>query len=171
LSLAASNLSFFKDNVKMKSFFRPIIENINRLQLDGLCINGRDLKFSFSTIVADNLAAHFLGGFQCNFSSGYFCRRCYVTHAEKMLPIDSIKIDTRTITHHDDLVRRINIDPSKSPLMGVTGSSPIISIIGFHPINSLPADIMHDFFEGVCPIVVLSLLKQASALRIMNYGE
>jgi hypothetical protein len=155
----------------MRSFFRPIIENINRLQLDGLSINGKKLKFSFSTIVAANLAAHLLGGFQCSFSSGYFCRRCYITPTEKMLPIDSININTRTIAHHGDLVRRIYIDPSESPLMGVTGSSPIISLIGFHPINSLPADIMHYFIEGVCPVAVLGLLKQASALRILNYGE
>ena len=62
-------------------------------------------------------------------------------------------------------------EPNKSSLMGVVGESFLHGLIGFHPTTSLPADVMHDFIEGVCPMVVISLLKQASALRIITYGE
>jgi hypothetical protein len=165
------NALSFEDKAKAQRFFRPIIENINCLQLHGLSINGRNLKFSFSTIVADNLAAHLIGGFQSNFSNGSFCRRCYITHAQRTLPIDVVKASPRTIYHHDHLVQRVDVDPSESPLMGVVGRSPIDGLVGFHPVTSLPADIMHDFVEGVCPMIIMGILKQASAMRIMTYGE
>ena len=165
------NALSFEDKPKAKRFFRPIIENINWLQSNGLSINGRDLKFSFSTLVADNLAAHLVGGFQCSFSNGFSCRRCYITHAERTLPIDLVKPNPRTIHHHDHLVRRVNADPSESPLMGVVGRSPMDGLVGFHPLTSLPADIMHDFVEGVCPMIIMGILKQASAMRILTYGE
>ena len=161
----------FEDNASAQRFFRPIVENINRLQLDGLSINGKHLKFSFSTIVADNLVAHLIGGFQSGFSHGFFCRRCYITEAERVLPIDLLQAGSRTITHHDHLVQRVNADPAQTAQMGVIGQSPMDSLIGFHPITSLPADIMHGFMEGVCPIVLMGILKQASAMRIMTYGN
>lgn len=122
-------------------------------------------------MVADNLAAHFIGGFQTSFNNHFFCRRCYITQAEKSLPINSIKSSPRTIVHHDSLLQMINANPRKSHLMGVVRPSPMAGLIGFHPITSLPADVMHDYLEGICPLVIMKLLKQASAMRIMTYGK
>ncbi|CAF3992468.1 unnamed protein product [Rotaria magnacalcarata] len=45
---------------------------IIKLQIEGLVVNGHRIKFSFSTLVADNLAVHQIGGFQSTFSSGFF---------------------------------------------------------------------------------------------------
>lgn len=56
-------------------------------------------------------------------------------------------------------------------MMGVIGESPIRDLVGFHSISSLPADLMHDFLEGICPIVVLALLKEVSSMRLLTYGE
>ena len=55
--------------------------------------------------------------------------------------------------------------------MGVLGCSPISGPIGFHPISSLPADVMHDLAEGVCPIVMVGLPKQALAIRLVTYDK
>lgn len=161
----------FQDHAKARCFFRPIIDDINRLQMHGLSINGKRVHFSFSTMVADNLAAHMIGGFNCSFSSRFFCRRCCITQEERSLPITSITNGCRTIIQHDRLVQTINTNPRQSPLQGVVGSSPIDGLIGFHPITSLPADVMHDFLEGVCPMVLMAILKQASATRLMTYGK
>jgi hypothetical protein len=72
---------------------------------------------------------------------------------------------------HDDLVEKIINNSNKKPLMGVVGPSPLQDLIGFHPIISLPRDLMHDFIEGICPMVIMSLLKQASSLRLLTYSE
>jgi len=55
--------------------------------------------------------------------------------------------------------------------MGIIGPSPIHQLIGFHPITGLPADLMHDYLEGVCPLIRMGLLKEASSLRLLTYGK
>ncbi|CAF1231884.1 unnamed protein product [Adineta ricciae] len=162
---------FFENNDKAQRFFAPIVENLNKLQLNGISINGVHLTFSFSTVVADNLASHFIGAFQSCFNGGYFCRRCYITYPEKNLPISLEKIQTRSMTDHDSLVDEITNDPTGTPLKGVMGPSPLRELIGFHATTSLPRDLMHDYLEGICPMIIMSLLKQASALRILTYSE
>jgi hypothetical protein len=162
-------LLFFEDDIKAKRFFKPIVENLNDLQQHGLVINGRSIKFSFSTIVADNLAAHQIGGFQSSFSNGYICRRCFIQHSDLNLPMSQNKPDIRTSIYHDALILQINSNLNKSSIMGVVGRSPLYDLDGFHSIMSLPADLMHDYLEGVCPRVVMSLLKEASAMRLITY--
>jgi hypothetical protein len=162
---------FFKDQTKAKRFFEPIVNNLNQLQLHGLLINDIHLKFSFSTLVADNLAAHLVGGFQSCFNNGYFCRRCYIQYTEKNLPIPLTQIKSRTMVDHDNLVQEVINNPDKSPLMSVVGSSLLDDLMGFHPTMSLPGDLMHDFIEGICPMVVMCLLKKASSMRLITYGE
>lgn len=122
-------------------------------------------------MTADNLAAHWLGGFQSCFNSGYFCRRCYIPYANKNSPVSLCQIDSRTILDHDQLLEKISNDPNHAPSMGVVGRSPLHGLIGFHPTTSLPGDCMHDFLEGVCPIVIMCLLKQASSMRLITHGE
>lgn len=109
--------------------------------------------------------------FNKSFNRGFFCRRCYIPYADKNLPITSRRISSRTVPDHDKLVNQILNNPGKSPLMGVIGKTPIYNLINFHPITCLPADIMHDFIEGVCPIVIMAILKQASSMRLITYGE
>ena len=82
-----------------------------------------------------------------------------------------IKSDARTSITHDDLIRQINSSFGKSPLMGVVGQSPLNNLDGFHPTMSLPAYLMHDYLEGVCPRVIMSLLKEASTKRLLTYSK
>lgn len=141
------------------------------MQIEGLVVNGRRIKFSFSTLVADNLAAHQIGGFQSTFSSGNFCRRCFIEYSERNLPLPNINVAVRTSIIHDDLVAQIQINPNNIPLMGVIGRSVLYNLIGFHPILSLPPDVMHDNLEGLCPIIIMSLLKEATSMHLLTYGE
>lgn len=82
-----------------------------------------------------------------------------------------VNVTVRTSLEHDNCVQRILTDPNEAPLLGIAGQSILHDLIGFHPTMSLPGDIMHDLFEGVCPIVVMALLKKASSLRLLTYGE
>jgi hypothetical protein len=161
----------FENNVKAQRFFAPIIDNLNILQVQGLRINGDQINFSFSTMTADNLAAHTIGGFQSCFSTGHFCRRCQITYADRLLPFSPTTIRERTSIEHDNFVQQVMADPHKSSLMGVIEQSVLHNLMGFHPTMSLPADCMHDFLEGVCPLVVMALLKQASSIRLLTYSK
>lgn len=77
----------------------------------------------------------------------------------------------RTSIEHDHHVQSIHTDPQHRPLFGIVGASIFDGLQGFHPIFSLPGDCMHDFLEGSCPLVVMALLKEASASRLITYGE
>lgn len=171
MHLKSSTLLYFEDPVKANRFFQPIIDHLNALQVNGLSINNHHLKFTFSTLAADNLAAHMVGGFQTSFSSGNFCRRCYVKYSEKNIPFSISKPNSRTHFDHDQFVEKITRHRYESPLMGITGESLFKNLIGFHPTTSLPGDVMHDFVEGVCPLIMMALLKQASSMRLITYGE
>ncbi|CAF4195370.1 unnamed protein product, partial [Adineta steineri] len=162
------NSGILKDDIKAKRFFDPIIENLNYLQQHGLIINGRSIMFSFSIMVADNLGAHQIGGFQSSCSSRHICRRYFIEHSDLRLPMTQTRPDIRTSTYHDALIVQINSNFNKSPIMGVVRQSPIHNLDGFHPIMSLPADLMHDYLEGVCPRVMMGLLKEASSMRLLT---
>ncbi|CAF1024905.1 unnamed protein product [Rotaria magnacalcarata] len=112
-----------------------------------------------------------IGGFQSCFNRGNFCRRCCINYEDRNLPLPLSHIKVRTVVDHDKTVQEIKSNPNKSSLMGVVGESPLHELIGFHPILSLPGDLMHDFIEGVCPIIIMSLLKQASSMRLITYGR
>ena len=170
-SLMRSFFACSKDPEKLDRFFQPIVNDINALQSDGLDINGVKVTFSFSTLSADNLAAHQIGGYQASFSSGHFCRRCHLLFTDRTVPFSSSTAVWRTSVDHDDCLRQIQVDPHHRPLFGIVGPSVIERLEGFHPTTSLPADCMHDFLEGCCPLVLLVLLKEASASRLLTYGE
>lgn len=122
-------------------------------------------------MVADNLAAHRIEGFQSSFSSGYICRRCFIQHSDLHIAASQNKSDIRTSVHHDKIILQIQSNLNKFSIMEVVGQSPIYDLDGFHPIMSLPADLMHDYLEGVCPRVIMSLLKELSSMRLITYRK
>jgi hypothetical protein len=167
------HFSFGKDFEKRRRFYEPIVDDLNRLQSDGLSIdtfNGR-LIFSFSTLSSDNLAAHDIGGFQMSFSSGHFCRRCLISYRFRAVPLTDVVIIQRTEDKHNEMVQYALLHPNEKSRFGVIGPSILEKLEGFHATNSLPFDCMHDFFEGGCPLIIMALLKEASALRLITYGE
>ncbi|CAF4338107.1 unnamed protein product [Adineta steineri] len=154
-------------------FFEPIIKDLNHLQTTDLVIqtfNGQ-LHFAFSLFAADNLASHEIGGFQQHFNSGQFCRLCHISYKFRLIPLTEISFLPRTVTTHDAYVRQaVNLFNIR-PVAGVVGESRLSKLIAFHAIKSLPNDLMHDYAEGVCPLIVLAMLKEVSAKRLMTYNQ
>ena len=69
---------------RYENVLQPLINDLIVLETQGLDVlfEGRTLHFqgSLSMVVCDNLAAHALGGYFCNFSSvKRFCRFCNCT--------------------------------------------------------------------------------------------
>ncbi|CAF1086027.1 unnamed protein product [Adineta steineri] len=56
-------------------------------------------------------------------------------------------------------------------LHDVVGTRPLVNLIGFHAVSSLPNDPMHDFNEGVCGQLLMAMLKEASTKRLLTYGD
>jgi hypothetical protein len=129
-------------------YFEAMIKGLNELQTKGLTLstcNGR-FYFAFDFIAADNLAAHDLGGFQKNFNNGYFCRMCYISYDYKNIPLTALSFLLRSEASHEIHVNQV-LQSNKS-VCGVAGRSDFSNLIAFHPVKSLPFDIMHDLSEG-----------------------
>ncbi|CAF2034024.1 unnamed protein product [Rotaria magnacalcarata] len=156
---------------KLKQFYDPIVKDLNDLQHNGLSINtfNSQLSFSFSTVAADNLAVHEIAGFQQNFSSGYFCRRCLVTYENRLIPLIDVHFIQRTSELHNTHLQLIKNQPQIKSCCGVVGPSPLDHLLNFDPTNSFPGDVMHDFLEGTCPMLVMAMLKEAARIRLITF--
>ncbi|CAF1296475.1 unnamed protein product [Rotaria sordida] len=73
--------------------FRSILQCIN---LAAICYTNQ-IYFTFTTIAADNLAAHEVADFQETFSSGHFCRRCLISYENRLVSLADVDIIPRTI--------------------------------------------------------------------------
>ena len=127
-----------------------LVEDLNKLQTEGIsvpCFSSR-IYFVFSTLCADNLAANEVGGFQKTFSSGSFCRHCLVTYEQRHIPLTDISFVPRTRLKHDIILNQLMANDGDQIIQGVKGASWYKDLIGFHPTESLPPDLMHDFAEG-----------------------
>ncbi|CAM4953821.1 unnamed protein product [Rotaria socialis] len=139
-----------KDKDSRDVLMNVLIQDFNQLQTQGItvpCISSR-LYFSFSFLCGDNLASNELGGFQKNFNSGHFCRHCLITYEQRLIPLTDISFVPRTHLRHDLIVDRIVSNNDGQTLFGVSGDSWFRNLIGFHPTESLPPDLMHDTAEG-----------------------
>lgn len=139
------------DEMNRLAVFDVLTRDINELQKDGIsvpCLSSR-IYFAFSNLCSDNLGANEIGGFQRNFNSGSFCRHCFVTYEQRHIPMTDISFAPRTRARHDILVHRVSTNVAGGIVQGVRAASSLKDLIGFHPVDSLPPDIMHDFAEGI----------------------
>ncbi|CAF3673963.1 unnamed protein product [Rotaria socialis] len=162
---------FLSNTTYRRKFFETMTNDLNTLQTEGLIVSTSTerLDFTFNLIAADNLAANDYGGFQKNFSNGYFCRMCYMSYALKYIPITGISFRLRSEESHEQHLQKAL--QSNDFIFGIQRQSDFLSLIGFHPIKSLPFDIMHDFSEGTCMVIVKSILKEFSMRRILTYAQ
>ena len=75
-------------------------------------------------VVADNLAAHAVGGFFCNFSTVQkFCLFCNITKAQQNEKIPISHFTLKTKNAYDNNIIAINEDPNLSHLYGIKENS------------------------------------------------
>lgn len=121
---------------------------------------GDCLKGTVHSVVADNLAAHGLAGFNESFRSTYFCRFCLATQTE-MQNLDAVTggLEMRRKDSHDSLVQELETNETEDNY-GVKRSCVLSDHLSFfHPITGFPPDVLHDLFEGVVPVELAQCLK------------
>lgn len=138
-----------KDNDRL-ILMKTLVEDLNKLQTEGItipCLSSR-IYFVFSTLSGDNLASNEVGGFQKSFSSGSFCRHCFITYDQKHIPLTDISFVPRTRIKHDMIVNKVMANNDGQIIQGVKSESWLKDLIGFHATESLSLDLMHDIAEG-----------------------
>ena len=107
-----------------RSLLSPLIEDLKSLEINRILVNFDGLlhhfKGTLSMVVADNLAAHALGGLFCNFSTVQkCCRFCYITQAQQNEKFTISHFTLRTKNAYDNNIIAINEDPNLSHLYGI----------------------------------------------------
>ena len=135
-------------------------------------------------IIADNLAAHALAGFYCNFSTvNRFCWFCNITKAELQEGKKITSFTLRTNTSYDNNVKDIEQLPHLASVYGIKANSCLNSSSYFHVIDGFPPDLAHDLFEGVAIDILTNIISELigtlqltlaiinSAIRNFEYCE
>ena len=159
---------------------RPIVDDLKLLE------NGCEMEIggtselvvgTLTAVIADNLAAHQIGGFKSGFSKGFRkCRTCLGTEDEiQNLFFDSDFI-ARDRKDHDLQVESAKIpelNKHVSRLYGLKDKSILNELKHFHVIGGLVPDVMHDLLEGVIPLTLCDVLlhcikKKYFAIKQLN---
>ena len=110
-------------------------------------------------VIADNLVAHALDGFFCNFSTvNHFCRYCDFSKVMLGNNFKSTEFVMRTKEGYQNNVSIIECDSDSASIYGLKTNSCLNSLTCFHVINGLPPDLAHNVFEGVAMDVIFHVL-------------
>jgi len=137
---------------------KPMINDLVALAETGVTVIRPDGEFTFRgsllIIVADNLAAHALGGFLESFSAVHPCRFCMISKDKMRSTLRSYGNTMRTPEAYTTQVTRATADKSFQQIYGVKWDSCLNVIPHFHTTCAMPSDIMHDMLEGVlCDVI------------------
>ena len=130
---------------------RLLIDDLLKLETEGIKISFEvvNQKFcgSLSMVIADNLAAHALGAFFCNFSTVQrffrFCN-CCKNQINENLPIENFILRTKEVYKNNLL--SIEFDPNYSYLYGIKSDSYLHSLNFFYVTAGLPPNLALDLF-------------------------
>lgn len=131
----------------------PLIEDIKRISATGLKIGGIHFNFNLAYLMADNLGAHFIGGFQCCFSRGYICRYCDITYdtftSFKDEVFKQFGENRRTPQSYEDDLNSMEVN-GKPIFKGIKSNCLFNDVGDFHCcMPALPPCLAHDLYEGV----------------------
>ena len=146
-----------------KEILQPVLDDILTLETTGIEIKLGSQEHTFlgtvSIVLADNVAAHALGGFYCNFSTvARFCRFCNCTRDQLHVMLNLVTFFERTQVGYNNNTTNIETYPKMSSVYGIKQRSCFNSLKYYHVVDGLPPDIAHDIFEGVARDTVMLLL-------------
>uniref|UniRef100_A0AC35G4A2 C2H2-type domain-containing protein n=2 Tax=Panagrolaimus sp. PS1159 TaxID=55785 RepID=A0AC35G4A2_9BILA len=152
---------------------KTVIVELKELETHGLMINyrghSRHFKVILSTLTADNLGMHQLGGLILSFSSHNVCRMCTVT-ADSLKGMHTLDPnEEKTAAGYDESLQNIN---DMWMAYGITQECSFNSLENFHIITNVTVDIMHDLLEGhfqkMVGMVVRDAMTHGIPLRRIN---
>ena len=95
-------------------------------------------------LIADNLVAHAIGGYLCNFSTVHrFCRfcNCCKNQLEQCLPIKTFAL--RTKTGFENNIAALGTSLRYSSLYGLKENSCLNEFSYYHDTSGLPPNLVH----------------------------
>ena len=150
----------YKDISKygIDAFLSPFVDDLKTLFCDGITtvIGGKSHVFygGLLAFLADNLAAHTVGGFKQSMSFALrICRTCMITGTGSQSTFLEEYTQLRNPEAHFSQCELLtgSLEGHYSTNFGINRRSVLEDVPGFSVTTSIPHDIMHDLFEGVVP--------------------
>ena len=159
-----------------QEILRPLILDLKELYTEGIaiCVNERihHLRGALATISADNLSAHNLTGFTSCFSSGRVCRFCMTTYSDLKAHVNEDNVHIRSSNVHNYHLNALSENSQLSKqTYGVVKQCPFTELEYFDVTRAFPPDLMHDFLEGIVPIVVCKVVTALHLLKIVTLTD
>ena len=145
---------------------KPFVDDLKLLHDVGIKMGQDEVwKGALLAFLADNLAAHELGGFKQSFSFAHrFCRSCMATKDDSRTNFRECEFTLRDpVSHVQQCSLLEGHDSVKSSVeYGINRHSLLDEIPCFSVVKAMPHDIMHDLFEGVIPYELKLLIDHCS---------
>ena len=146
---------------------RPFVEELQNLHKEKLEITTSSTSEKFEVallaFLADNLAAHQVGGFKESMSfARRICRSCMTTTKKAQTNFKECNFELRTPEEHKRQCAQLEQSLLKSEISknyGINRKSILENIPNFSVAQNLPHDIMHDLLEGVIPYELKLMLR------------
>lgn len=152
---------------------KPLLDDLKKLSSEGLIVNGME-KHVFGAVAAilgDNLSLHMIGGFAMSFGAGRICRYCMATHSEMKKNFSESDFVLRNVDVHRYHLECVKQNPENKGMYGVRVGSVFDQLDYFDVTISLPPDVMHDFLEGVAPLVLRLVVCKAHQEKHITIQE
>ena len=150
----ASDLKTFNHDL----IFRDILAELKLLEEDGIVIHISNdvykIRFFLGQIIGDNLGLNTILGFQDSFASNFYCRLCRSHKFVCQTETDPESFEFRTKSNYS---RDLELKNPKET--GIKKHCVFSSLESFSVTHNVTVDLMHDLFEGVCPIFITFTLK------------
>ena len=134
----------------------------------------RVLHGGLLAFLADNLAAHLVGGFKQSMSFAlHICRGCMITRELSQKCFLESDCIMRTAESHFEQCTLLTgpLSAHHSTSYGINRLSILEEIPGFSVTTGLPHDIMHDLFEGVVPYQMRLLICHCVGKKFFTIEE
>ena len=159
-------------------FLAPFVEDVKTLYCNGLTVSvggvDRVLHGGLLAFLADNLAAHLVGGFKQSMSFALrICRGCMITRelSQKCFLESDCIMRTAESPFEQCALLTGPLSVHHSTSYGINRLSILEEVPGFSVTSGLPHDIMHDLFEGVVPLQMKLLLCHCVSQKYFTIEE
>jgi hypothetical protein len=152
------------------------LEDLKILENQGVELQCKDgsaalFKGSVNVVIADNLAAHEIGGYIESFNSLRTCRFCNVTKKQMQTCFSESEVQLQTPEMYNEKVACVEQDPTQAVTYGLKKRSCLNELSHYHICWGIPSDVAHDIFEGFGQDVLSLTLEHLLQKRLLTLAE
>ena len=153
----------------------PLIRDVQVLETDGIQVEINKTRYTLfdtvATISADSLSAHSLAGFRTCFSSGRICRFCMISYKEISQELIEDDVVLRKAASHEYHLKAVIENPTNVAIYGVRCVCFFARLKYVDTLLAFPPDVMHDFLEGIVPLVLQLLFCYSDSSGIVRVKQ